>query len=82
MTENQNPNAINPDSMNQQQALNVLVQAARIAQSKGAYTLEDAELVAKAIKLFIPTQDPNAAINKDAEPSDLEEAPKAEAPVK
>ena len=68
MTENTNttPNA---GTMDQQQALNVLVQAARIAQSKGAYTLEDAELVAKAIKVFIPTQDPNAVINKDAEPS-------------
>tara|TARA_R100000655_G_scaffold110058_2_gene167262 strand:- start:920 stop:1162 length:243 start_codon:yes stop_codon:yes gene_type:complete len=80
MAEN-NANQINPDSMNQQQALNVLVQAARIAQAKGAYTLEDAELVAKAIKVFIPTQDPNAVINKDAEPS-AEEAPKAEAPTK
>ena len=77
MAEN-NANQINPDSMNQQQALNVLVQAARIAQAKGAYTLEDAELVAKAIKVFIPTQDPNAVINKDAEPT-AEEAPKAEA---
>tara|TARA_Y100001938_G_C8043830_1_gene407694 strand:+ start:1063 stop:1305 length:243 start_codon:yes stop_codon:yes gene_type:complete len=80
MAEN-NANQINPDSMNQQQALNVLVQAARIAQAKGAYTLEDAELVAKAIKVFIPTQDPNAVINKDAEPA-AEEAPKAEAPTK
>ncbi len=78
MTENTNttPNA---EEMNQQQALNVLVQAARIAQSKGAYTLEDAELVAKAIKVFIPTQDPNAVINQNAEPTaEVEEAPKAE----
>jgi len=48
MAEN-NANQINPDSMNQQQALNVLVQAARIAQAKGAYTLEDAELVVETI---------------------------------
>jgi hypothetical protein len=32
--------------LNQAQAVNVLIQAARIAQSKGAFTLEDAELVA------------------------------------
>lgn len=40
--------------LNQSQAVNVLIQAARIAQSKGAFTLEDAELVSKAIKVFVP----------------------------
>jgi hypothetical protein len=40
--------------LNQSQAVNVLIQAARIAQSKGAFTLEDAELVSKAIKVFTP----------------------------
>lgn len=40
--------------MNQGQAVNVLIQAARIAQQKGAFTLEDAEMVSKAIKLFAP----------------------------
>lgn len=49
-----------PQELTQAQAINVLIQAVRIAQSKGAYTLEDAELVAKAIRLFVPanqTQD-------------------------
>jgi len=40
--------------LTQGQAVNVLIQAARIAQSKGAFTLEDAELVSKAIKIFVP----------------------------
>ena len=40
--------------MNQGQAVNVLIQAARIAQQKGAFTLEDAEMVSKAIKVFVP----------------------------
>jgi hypothetical protein len=44
----------NPQELTQSQAVNVLIQAARIAQSKGAFTLEDAELVAKAIRVFIP----------------------------
>ena len=50
-TENQNQEqAQNPvGELNGQQALNVLIQAVRIAQGKGAYTLEDAELIAKAI---------------------------------
>jgi hypothetical protein len=44
-----------PEHLNQQQALQVLVDAARVAQSKGLFTLDDAELVNKAIKAFIPT---------------------------
>jgi hypothetical protein len=43
--------------LNQSQAINVLIQAARIGQSKGAYTLEDAELISKAIRIFIPKQE-------------------------
>ena len=43
-----------PAELNQQQALQVLVDAARIAQSKGIFTLDDAELVNKAIKAFVP----------------------------
>ena len=43
--------------MNQGQAVNVLIQAARIAQQKGAFTLEDAEMVSKAIKVFVPPAD-------------------------
>ena len=45
----------NPQELTQSQAVNVLIQAARIAQSKGAFTLEDAELVAKALRVFVPT---------------------------
>jgi len=41
-----------PESLNQQQALQVLVDAARVAQSKGIFTLDDAELVNKAIRAF------------------------------
>ena len=42
-----------PEKLSQQQALQVLVDAARVAQSKGIFSLEDAELVSKAIKAFI-----------------------------
>jgi hypothetical protein len=48
--------------LNQAQAIDVLIQAARLAQAKGAYTLEDAELVSRAIKVFIP--------EKQVEPTD------------
>lgn len=46
----------NPQELTQAQAVNVLIQAARIAQSKGAFTIEDAEIVSKAIKAFTPPQ--------------------------
>jgi len=52
--------------MNQGQAVNVLIQAARIAQQKGAFTLEDAEMVAKAIKVFIPPVNENENETADA----------------
>jgi len=44
----------NPQELTHSQAVNVLIQAARIAQAKGAFTLEDAELVSKAIRAFVP----------------------------
>lgn len=43
-----------PENLNQQQALQVLVDAARFAQSKGIFTVEDAELISKAIRAFMP----------------------------
>jgi len=54
--------------LNQSQAINVLIQAARIGQSKGAYTLEDAELISKAIRIFIPKQEEGTdeALNPEA----------------
>ena len=45
-----------PQELNQQQAINVLIQGVRVAQTKGAFTLEDAELLAKAIRVFIPNE--------------------------
>ena len=40
--------------LTQDQALSVLVQAVRVAQSKGAFTLEDAKVVAEAVAVFAP----------------------------
>lgn len=47
-------NVVIPEKLTHQQALQVLVDAARVAQSKGIFTLDDAELVNKAIKAFMP----------------------------
>ena len=42
-----------PETLNHEQALTVLINAARIGQEKGAYSLEEAELISKAIKTFV-----------------------------
>jgi len=64
----ENPEQVNPTGeLNGQQALNVLIQAVRIAQSKGAYTIEDAELISRAIKVFVPPT-PEGAEGTDADP--------------
>lgn len=59
--------------MNQDQALSVLIQAARVAQSKGAFTLEDAKVIAEAISVFVPAQAP-AAENEVTEEAGPEES--------
>jgi hypothetical protein len=57
--ENENVQPIQiPEHLNQQQALQILVDAARVSQSKGIFSLDDAELVNKAIKAFMPPQGP------------------------
>jgi hypothetical protein len=74
--ENQNPEQENPTGdLNGQQALNVLIQAVRIAQGKGAYTIEDAEIISKAIKIFVP---PTPEGEEGADPIVNEEAKPAE----
>lgn len=45
----------------QNKALNILVEAARLAQARGAFTLEQAALVAEAIAVFRPADQAQAA---------------------
>jgi hypothetical protein len=45
----------------QNRALNVLVEAARLAQARGAFTLEQASLIAEAISVFRPAQEQPAS---------------------
>jgi hypothetical protein len=45
--------------MDQNQAINVLVQAAQVAQSKGAFTLQEAVTIAAAIEAFTPVKEPS-----------------------
>lgn len=47
--------------LTKEQAVSVLVQAVKIAQSKGAFTLDDAALVAQAIRVIAPQADATQA---------------------
>jgi hypothetical protein len=59
-------NKVNPENLTQDQALGVLIQGIRIAQKAGAFSLEDAEILSKAIKVFIPPK----PVNESPDPSE------------
>ena len=50
-----------PETLTQQQAIGLLVQGVQIAQQRGAYNLEEAELIAIAIRAFKPQSEQQAA---------------------
>lgn len=50
-----------------EQAISVLVQAAKIGQSKGAYSLEDASVIAQAIKTIAPGAAASNEVTGEAE---------------
>ena len=52
--------------MDQNQALNVLVQAARVAQKRGAFSLDEASAVARAVSAFVATE-PAASTSEETE---------------
>lgn len=51
-----------PTELNPQQAISVLIQAVNFAQSKGIYSLEDAEILSKAVKVFVKKEAPKEEI--------------------
>lgn len=56
--------------MNQQQALEILVKAVEIAQSKGAYSLDDAAVLKTAIDVFRPKEEaPKPQPQPEVEPT-------------
>ena len=65
-----------------QQALNVLVQAVKIAQSKGAYTLEDSEVIAKAVRVFATPEKAADAPAETEASADTAEKPTASKKLK
>ena len=56
--------------MEQQQALGVLIQAVNLAQSRGAYNLQEASTLAEAVSVFVPPQpeeEPTEALTESVE---------------
>jgi len=43
--------------MEQQEAINVLLQVAQLAQSKGIFSLQDAEIVLSAVRVLTPKKE-------------------------
>lgn len=60
--------------MTQQQALEVLVNAVKVAQKRGAFELEEAPVIAQAVAVFMPPQQPQAEAEGGAEEAKEEEA--------
>lgn len=48
--------AIVSNELTQDQALSILVQAVKLATKRGAYELEETEVILKAIKIFTPSK--------------------------
>lgn len=46
------------EKLTEQQAMTVLVNAVRIGQKAGVYSIEEAELIAQAIRTFLPPTQP------------------------
>jgi len=57
-----------PAELNPQQAISVLIQAVNFAQSKGIYSLEDAEILSKAVKVFVKKEEPKASEITETQP--------------
>jgi hypothetical protein len=56
MSEQQTTNNI-PEELTQQQAIGLLIQGVEMAQSRGAYNLNEAAIIAKAKRAFAPAQE-------------------------
>jgi len=52
--------------MDQSRALNILIQAANVAQNKGAFSLQEASTVAAAIATFVTKPEPSSVEKTDS----------------
>ena len=59
--------------MQQEQAIKVLISAVRLAQAKGAFTLEEAKLIATAVEAFVKDEPASKVEDKPEEEKKVEE---------
>ena len=59
--------------MDSNQAIDILIQSARIGQSKGIYALEDAALIATAVKILTQTKEEQEIEGKDDDNDNTED---------
>lgn len=59
------------EELNPQQAISILIQAVNYGQSKGIYSLEDAAILSRAVKVFVKKEESNSSneahLSSDAE---------------
>ncbi len=60
----------------QENSLKVLIQAVHMAQSRGVYTFEEAELLSKCIRKFVKTPEETPAQPKSTAPTPVPETKK------
>tara|TARA_R100001082_G_C4255796_1_gene113423 strand:+ start:51 stop:230 length:180 start_codon:yes stop_codon:yes gene_type:complete len=51
--------------MDQNQALNTLVQAVNLAQQRGAYNLKEAAVLSSAIEVFTPAEEASETVTEE-----------------
>lgn len=51
--------------MNQEKAIQVLIQGCLVGQSKGAFTLDDAVIVKEAIEHFVPKSEQPSEVSTE-----------------
>jgi len=61
---------VKPSKEEFNKAISVLIQAARIGQSRGAYSLEDAAQIASAINFFRPVEAPKTELVDENDSAD------------
>lgn len=62
--------------MKEHEALNILINAVALAQTKGAYTLEEAKIVAGAVEVFVKEKEAPIEQIVSGDPSLIEDSKK------
>ena len=59
--------------MDQNQALNTIVQGINVAQQRGAFNLKEASVLASAVEVFVPPEEAEEAFSEGEETTEVTE---------